>query len=197
MCIQKYDKQWNQFRDDWCLARLKDVEAGMALLKKRATPMMVASSNVMKCQATGDTHTMKVCPVKGKEDIRISYSQKIHVPKSCMSKTVETFKGGNKKAPTEFGLLRMIRTKYACVDERNLQASVYETPTEQNRFGHTHTANGPDMPRAVATEAVDAESAEAVAPEVVGNVDGQEDDEAGKLDEGVIEVNGQLLEIDD
>jgi hypothetical protein len=90
ICVLKWEKaQWgHKYTGKTCLANLDDVFKGQEVIeaaraKGKDTPLMKGTKDFNHCQSSKEPWTLKLCPLKGKSDVRLSYSSKVHVPKSA------------------------------------------------------------------------------------------------------------------
>lgn len=87
ICTQKWEKKSAKFTGHFCLVNLEHIQKATesilaAQAKGKATPRFRAGDPSM-CVSRSQPQRMKVCNLKGKEDMRVHYSARLAVPQSC------------------------------------------------------------------------------------------------------------------
>jgi hypothetical protein len=132
ICMQKWEKGSKKFKDEFCLADFAKVLVGNEKIQEargagKKTPKIMVAKSMSKCEAKSLPHRMKVCNLKGKEDIRLSYKEKVHIPKSCFLKIIRTHTGGGGSA---IPLLEAAVERDECLDMLH-----NASPEAQNALG--------------------------------------------------------------
>merc|ERR1712187_466025 len=85
----------------------------------------VASTRWTPCESKKKEYAMKLCNLKGKVDKRLSYTKRVHVPKSCFSQTRNNFKPDGKHTVPIFG---------AAVEARECNRMIAAKASGRGRF---------------------------------------------------------------
>merc|ERR1712061_127065 len=83
--MQKFKKSFfvRGDTDDYCLVDLAEVVDAFHKGVKTEDYKMSISTGWKVCEAKSKEYAMKLCKLKGKEDRRVAYRARVHVPKSC------------------------------------------------------------------------------------------------------------------
>lgn len=95
ICMKKWQKNrgaaGGRGRERYCLVNFEQIWDARSDVKSKKLKMTASTSWGM-CESLKNTHNMKLCNLKGKQDKRVSYKDRVHVPKKCFSFASENFK---------------------------------------------------------------------------------------------------------
>jgi hypothetical protein len=86
-CTQKWEKSRGKYVDKFCLANMKEV---LDASEKGARHFKVSNS-LSPCTAQSMSYRFKICNIKGKQDMRLNYGEKVYAPKGCFKRISEDF----------------------------------------------------------------------------------------------------------
>jgi len=181
VCMKKWSKGWVGYSEHkYCLVDLNKVVQASKKGVKTKTYKMTFSKSWGPCESEFDT-SMKLCSLKGKQDVRVSYSTKVDVAKACMVRD-KVFKPDGKTP---------IPVLTAAVHAIECNRMIDRKPKIMGKFATTSTTTTTASTTSVVTTTVP--TAEISAITDVSEKDGTE----GSVDEDEVDVSEESSDPED